>query len=226
VKLNLVTFKDLKKRVSLEVTTQQRSRLSEILKDKPFWIWNIEKHKQEDIITNGDCCFNHIIGLPQKDGTDKPLYDYEKIIFDSLVTHHGNTPKHLWIKKATGLGISEFMLRFMAWLCLKDNSLSGSQMCIVTGPRIDLAIALIDRMKKLFASNKGIAAAFDTKGTAAYVLEHLGISINKDYVRHIRMQIKQDSAKELALLTKDRDCYLQRTFWDRLAKLYRSMDQV
>jgi hypothetical protein len=45
----------------------------------------------------------------------------------------------------------------MAWLCLKDNALSGSQMCIVTGPRIDLAIALIDRMKKLFAgsSNKG-----------------------------------------------------------------------
>jgi late competence protein required for DNA uptake (superfamily II DNA/RNA helicase) len=58
--------------------------------------------------------------------------------------------KHLWVKKATGLGISEFMLRFMAWLCFKDNALSGSQMCIVTGPRIDLAIALIDRMKKLF----------------------------------------------------------------------------
>jgi hypothetical protein len=51
---------------------------------------------------------NHIIGLPQKDGVDKPLYDYEKIIFESLVTHVGNTSysKHLWMKKATGLGIS------------------------------------------------------------------------------------------------------------------------
>jgi hypothetical protein len=40
-------------------------------------------------------------------------------------------------------------------------------MCIVTGPRIDLAIALIDRMKKLFVSSKGIAAttAFDSKET-------------------------------------------------------------
>ncbi|MFL6355039.1 MAG: DEAD/DEAH box helicase family protein, partial [Nitrososphaeraceae archaeon] len=84
-------------------------------------------------------------------------YDYEQLIFDSL---HGGT-KHLWIKKATGLGISELMLRFMAWLCIKDNSLSGSQMCIVTGPRIDLAIALIDRLKKLFAGN----TAFDTKET-------------------------------------------------------------
>ena len=124
---------------------------SQHLHNKPFWIWNVEDHKQEDVRTNGNCCFNHIVGLPQKDGVDKPLYDYEKIIFDALATQNGNvndTPsagnKHIWIKKVTGLGISEFMLRFMAWLCLKDNALSGSQMCIVTGPRIDLAIALID----------------------------------------------------------------------------------
>jgi hypothetical protein len=40
-------------------------------------------------------------------------------------------------------------------------------MCIVTGPRVDLAIALIDRMKKLFvagSSSKGLAN-FDTKET-------------------------------------------------------------
>ncbi|MFL6393814.1 MAG: hypothetical protein ACJ708_04050 [Nitrososphaeraceae archaeon] len=60
------------------------------------------------------------------------------------------------------------MLRFITWLCLKDDALSGSQMCIVTGPRIDLAIALIDRMKKLFVagSSKGlITTTFDTKET-------------------------------------------------------------
>jgi hypothetical protein len=93
-----------------------------------FGFGNIEAHKQEDITANGYCCFNHIIGLSQKDGGDKPLYDYEKIIFDYLIaspfdTKNGNinpNHKHLWIKKATGLGISEFMLRFMAWLCLKE----------------------------------------------------------------------------------------------------------
>ena len=57
--------------------------------------------------------------------------------------------KHVWIKKATGLGVTEFMLRYMAWLCLKDDSLRGTQMCIITGPREDLAIGLIDRMKDL-----------------------------------------------------------------------------
>jgi hypothetical protein len=124
--------------------------------------------EEAEIRTNGRCCFNHIIGLPQKDGIDKPLYGYEGIIFDSLVTQNGNDNyssgnKHLWIKKATGLGVSEFMLRFMAWLCIKDDKLSDSQMCIVTGPRIDLAIALIDRMKKLFAD----------KGLISFVVEVL-----------------------------------------------------
>jgi hypothetical protein len=36
-------------------------------------------------------------------------------------------------------------------------------MCIVTGPRIDLAIALIERMKRLF-TGRGVLA-FDTKET-------------------------------------------------------------
>jgi hypothetical protein len=33
-------------------------------------IWDVKEHKQEHAITNGDCCFNHIIGLVQ-------LYSYE-----------------------------------------------------------------------------------------------------------------------------------------------------
>jgi hypothetical protein len=173
-----LTFKDLKKRVSLEATTQEQYRLTERLHNKPFWIWNIEEHKQQDIKTNGDCCFNHIIGLPQKDGIDKPLHDYEQIIFDSLVTQTGN--RHLWIKKATGLGVSEFVLRFMAWLCLKDNALSDSQMCIVTGPRIDLAIALIDRIKKLFAGKSLVD--FDTKET---VIELNGVKIEAFPSHHL-----------------------------------------
>jgi hypothetical protein len=134
--MKTVTFKDLKKRVSLEASTQQQYSLTQRLHNRPFWIWNVEEHKQEDIRTNGLCCFNHIIRLPQKDGVDKPFYDYQRMIFDSLVAQNANVNfpnnKHLWIKKATGLGISEFMLRFMAWLCLKNNALFGSQMCIVT----------------------------------------------------------------------------------------------
>jgi hypothetical protein len=87
----VVIFKELKKRVNLETTAQQ-SRILERLQNKPFWIWNIEEHRQEDIKTNGECCFNHIIGLPLRNGMDKPLYDYEKIILDIIrrKTRRGN----------------------------------------------------------------------------------------------------------------------------------------
>jgi hypothetical protein len=173
-----IVFKDLQKLVSKSEQENRSKELFQMLHGKPFWIWDKQQHKQEDITTDGDCCFNHIIGLPQKDGDDKPLYDYEQIIFDSIVTPKGN--KHLWIKKATGLGVSEFMLRFMVWLCLKDNALAGSQMCIVTGPRIDLAIALIDRMKRLFAG-KGLIS-FDTKET---VIELNGVKIEAFPSHHL-----------------------------------------
>ena len=45
----------------------------------------------------------------------------------------------------------------MAWLCLKDNTYQNSQMVIVTGPNIDLAIKLIRRMKRLFEPSKHLS---------------------------------------------------------------------
>ena len=58
--------------------------------------------------------------------------------------------KHLWVKKATGLGVTEFMLRMMAWLCTRDETFDGSQMCIVTGPNIEMATKLIKRAERYF----------------------------------------------------------------------------
>ena len=56
--------------------------------------------------------FNHAIGLPRKNDLPCPLHDYEQLLYDTLQIN-----KHVWIKKATGLGVTEFMLRYMAWLC-------------------------------------------------------------------------------------------------------------
>ena len=153
-------FKDLQKLVQQSQQKQQQQNsdkeLFERLRDKPFWIWDIEEHKQQDIKTNGDCCFNHIIGLPTKGRIEKPIFDYEKLLYDSLlgneysnVLKYNFKHKHLWVKKATGLGVTEFFLRLMAWLCLINNDYRNSQMCIVTGPNIDIAIKLIKRMKGL-----------------------------------------------------------------------------
>ena len=112
-----MTFKDLKRRVSLESPRQQFKTLEQ-LRDKPFWIWDKQQHKLEDIRTDGDCCFNHIIGLPTKEGVEKAIFDYEKMLYyalldndDSNILYHAFKHKHLWVKKATGLGATEFFLR-------------------------------------------------------------------------------------------------------------------
>ena len=174
---NSVLFRDLHKLYASVQKENTHKELFERLRNKPFWIWDRPQHMQMHHVTHGYCCLNHIIGLPQKDGNDKPMYDYEQILFDSLAN------KHVWIKKATGLGVSEFMLRTMAWLCLKDDSLAGSQMCIVTGPRIELAIALIQRMKALFRhESSSIRTTFDTKET---VIELNGVKIEAFPSHHL-----------------------------------------
>ena len=89
-----MTFKDLKKRVGIEIG--QRFTILEALKGKPFWIWDLYNHKSEDARTSGNCCFNHIVGLPRKNGLEMPIFDYENMIVDNL-----QSTKHLWIKKGT-----------------------------------------------------------------------------------------------------------------------------
>ena len=56
------------------------------------------------------------------------------------------------VRKSTGLGVSEFMLRIMGWLCTSTELYKNSitQMVIVTGPNQDLAIKLIKRLKAIF----------------------------------------------------------------------------
>jgi hypothetical protein len=70
-----VTFKDLQKLVQSQSGPEQ-NKLLDRLRDKPFWIWEPKQHKKEDIRTKCDCCFNHIIGLPRKDGIEKSIFDY------------------------------------------------------------------------------------------------------------------------------------------------------
>jgi len=131
----------------------------ELLKGLPFYDWSEDARKfgKKPNPRTGST-FNHAIGLPHKNGQEYSLFDYEQLLYNELQNH-----KHLWIKKATGLGVTEFMLRYMAWLCLRSDELRGSQMCIITGPREDLAIGLIDRMKGLFIERN--LSRFDTKKT-------------------------------------------------------------
>jgi hypothetical protein len=79
-----VTFKDLQKLIqSSSQSNPNNTKLLERLANKPFWIWDQQGHRLEDIETKGGCCFNHIISLPKKNGIEKPLFDYQKQLYDS-----------------------------------------------------------------------------------------------------------------------------------------------
>jgi hypothetical protein len=133
---------------------------------KKHFGFGMRQHLAAAELTDGQCCWNHIVGLPVKDSKEYPLFDYERTLFNSLI-HTSNSRndfqnKHMWIKKATGLGITEFMLRIMGWLCTSVENgdhlwmQTDSQMCIVTGPNIDMAIKLIRRLKNIFERKLGL----------------------------------------------------------------------
>ncbi len=93
------------------------------------------------------------------------MFDYEKTLYDSLMSEelsqstaklYSFKDKHLWCLKSTGLGVSEFFLRLMSWLCTSTDDYKNTQMCIITGPNIDLATKLIKRLKAIFSNKLGI----------------------------------------------------------------------
>jgi hypothetical protein len=81
-----MTFKDLKKKITSRSSNQQQTQSFDKLLDKPFWIWDIQEHKLEDIRTKGKCCFNHIIGLPTKDGLEKPQQEKGSLLREVIDT--------------------------------------------------------------------------------------------------------------------------------------------
>jgi hypothetical protein len=133
-----------------------RSKSFSRLTGLPFWIVDKQEHAREYNKSHGFCCFNHAIKLPEKPiGVPLPIFDYELDIIKKL-----EQGKHLWIKKASGIGITELCLRYICYKSLCTNDWDNSQVCIVCGNRIDLAITLIRRIKSFFPD-----VDFDTKET-------------------------------------------------------------
>ena len=52
---------------------------------KPFWVWNQIEHRTLAKDSDGQCCWNHIVGLPIKNNKEYPLFNYEKTLFNSLL---------------------------------------------------------------------------------------------------------------------------------------------
>ena len=86
-----MTFKDLQRLIGSQSDVNhfpnnpQENLLLAKLRNRPFWIWESANHKEKNRIGRGHCCFNHIIGLPRKDGVEKPLFDYERMLYQALM---------------------------------------------------------------------------------------------------------------------------------------------
>ena len=84
-------------------------------------------------------------------------YDYERELAEFTESN-----KYVRLKKATGMGGSEFYIRWIAWKCFNSDWQEKQvdvSVVLITGPRIELAIQLIDRLKGLFEYD------FKTKST-------------------------------------------------------------
>ena len=139
-----MTFKDLKVQLEKLLPSKYHQEF-DILQNKPFWIWDKDQHIREDILTNGNCCFNHIIGLPVKNGKEYPIFEYEQLIFNTIEQN-----QNIWIKKARGLGVTTFLIRYLVWKILSSTELDGKSIFIVSGTREEFANYVKKKMEQLF----------------------------------------------------------------------------
>lgn len=129
-----------------------------MFKDIPFWRWDItrEQHAELAKSTKCNCCFNHMIGLPVKPDTKKryPMFEYERILFEhfysSLLGTVPNPDYYYLVIKSTGLGITEFVIRLMAWLAVRNSDYRNQRFAIITGVTQQTADEIIERMHQLF----------------------------------------------------------------------------
>jgi hypothetical protein len=116
-----------------------------LFSDKPFWIWDYYMHRAQYMKTNGHCCFNHVISLPTKDGRQYPIFNFQAFIFYTL-----EQKQNIWIKKARGIGLTTFMLRYLAWKILSSSELDHKCICIVSGTSDKSTEKVAGKLKELF----------------------------------------------------------------------------
>jgi hypothetical protein len=80
-----MAFKDVQRLLQSQPDyySSQQSEMLDKLGGKSFYYWDHSKHNgaSKSKSRKNDCCFNHIIGLPTKDGSENPLFDYDDLFF-------------------------------------------------------------------------------------------------------------------------------------------------
>ena len=121
------------------------ARELDVFLNKPFWMWDPISHKNDFSTTNGQCCFNHIIGKPIKNDKEYDIFPFQKLIFDSIENN-----QNIWILKSRGIGITTFMIRYLAWEILSGSELDNKSIFIISGTREQHANYIKQKLQELF----------------------------------------------------------------------------
>lgn len=117
-----------------------------------FWCYN-------PLSETESCCFWHYIfypnGGPERDGIFHPCYKYEQEILEYLDQGKlDSAKKMICVYKATGLGLTELILMWILFKAATDPFFQQNEdVVIFTGPNIELAKKLIERIKQ-FANER------------------------------------------------------------------------
>jgi len=117
-----------------------------------FWCYN-------PLSETESCCFWHYIfypnGGPERDGIFHPCYKYEQEIIEYLDQGKLDSAKKMMcVYKATGLGLTELILMWILFKAATDPFFQQNEdVVIFTGPNIELAKKLIERIKQ-FANER------------------------------------------------------------------------
>ena len=120
----------------------KQNNILDVFVGKPFWCGNFSSRSAPN------CCFNHIIGLPIKNDKEYPIFDYELGVIDKIEEN-----RNVWIKKASGIGATELILRYLTWKILVNDDLEYKSIFIVSGTFVHHANELKVRMENLFRKN-------------------------------------------------------------------------
>lgn len=120
----------------------------DIFVDKPFWIWDQAEHNKQFRLTNCHCCTNHLLGLPEKNNKPYPIFPFQKQIYDAIENNSS-----IWILKSRGIGITTFLIRYLAYKILVNDDLAGKTIFIVSGTREQHSNWIKQQIENLFVNN-------------------------------------------------------------------------
>lgn len=129
---------------------------------------------------------------------DKQLFDFQYGEYELAGKKYPGlfqvleSQKHVWVKKATGMGFSTFALTYIAWKCINDGNWKGiadAQVCIVTGQGIHRATDLMRRLKALFRgyefTDKETVATIAGVRVEAFPADHIDAMRSLEHPRFI-----------------------------------------